>query len=273
MLCTLAGPRRSLSSRDIVSPSRSPTVFSYEDLDDYFEGSKNDAAAYILNNVCIAYLDPAKNSPLSPLPSQHRQHHQHRLQSDTNPFFLDNFVEMRDNRCSKCHRFKKDPPSPDLGHEGSHTESKCKLAHHPFPCDFIDGDDNICEFHSDDGEENTQNYELLAKDFGDKLGVQNQELDQLKAEMLEMRRLVANLRPTASPGISLLPGSAQCSGSTITTVTTSITSPQVSVVLPTATTPSVAGNLPHTGQGSLASAAQELIHLNRSDVPGAGLPG
>ena len=237
LVYTLAGSLRSLRSGDIASPSGSPKVFSF-DIEDNCYDPKTEAAAYILNDSCIAYIDPSKNNPLSPLPSQlqnqHREHHQYRLQSDTNPYFLDNLVGMKETRCSRCHRFKKDPPNPDLGHEGSHTESKCKLAHHPFPCDFID-DDTVCEYHTD---ENTgvPDYETLAREFEDKLGVQNEELVGLIAEMQEMRRMVASMKPTANPG------SAVCSSSTDTTVTTSITTPQMSVIPPTAFS-SAPGNL------------------------------
>ena len=83
---------------------------------------------------------------------------------------------MRDNRCSKCHRYKKDPPTPDLSHDGSHAGSKCKLDHHPSPCDYEDEAGNVCvpTDSLEPGEDS------IAKEIEGKFSAQSLELDQLK---------------------------------------------------------------------------------------------
>ena len=277
-LHTLAGRQRSLSG-DPITPScrrkRTPKDWSYKALNRYFGGSLTEAASHLANNVCNSYLDPARNNPLSPLPRLSRR--QHRLQTDTNPYFLDSPIKMVENRCSRCHRYKKDAPSADLGHDGSQAESKCKLEHHPFPCDFIDVDGNVCEIHADEGpaDKGAPDYNDLAKEFEGKFNAQSTELDQLRSCMLEMKKMVSSMRLTANPKDSLATSTAQSTGSTATTSTASITSPQVSLLSPPQTGLGSVGTRSASGApGSLTSEAQSLLHLNdRSGVTGAGLQG
>ena len=67
-----------------------------------------------------------------------------RLRSDTNPEFPDMPAKMPDERCSRCHRYRKNAPTPDVSHVGSAAESRCKLDHHPAPCDFWDEEGSPC---------------------------------------------------------------------------------------------------------------------------------
>ena len=275
---TLAGRQRSLSG-DPVTPSlhkRPHNKWSYKELNDYFGGSLTEAASHLASNVCNTYLDPANNNPLSPLPRHPRRL---RLHTETNPHFLDLPLKMVDNRCTRCHRYKKDAPSPDLGHDGSQAESKCKLEHHQFPCDYIDGDDNVCEFHTDEGaadkDQAVGEAAALAKEFERKFNVQSQELGQMRSEMMEMSRMMGSMRSMANPKDSLATSTAQSQGSTATTSTSSITSPQISVLLAPTTGLGAVGNAAvSVSPGSLFSEAQNLIHVNgRSGVTGAGLQG
>ena len=276
-LHTLAGRQRSLSG-DPVTPSLRPkNEWTYKELNDYFGGSLTEAASYLANNVCNTYLDPANNNPLSPLPRQHRQF---RLHTETNPHFLDSPLKMVDNRCSRCHRYKKDAPSPDLGHDGSQAESKCKLAHHQFPCDYIDVDDNVCEFHTDEGaagnDQTAGDAAALGKEFERKFNDQSHELGQLRSDMKEMSRMMSSMRLMANPkdSLSLATSTAQSVGSTSTTSTSSITNPRVSLLPPTTGLGSVGNTAVPVSPGSLYSEAQNLIHVNdRSGVAVAGLQG
>ena len=159
---TLAGRQRSLSWDPTapLSNRRPQSEWSYEELDRFFGGSITEAASHLATNICNSYLDPSKANPLSPLPHSRRPQ---RLHTDTDPLFLDLDLKMVENRCSRCHRFKKDPPSPELGHDGSQAESKCKLEHHPFPCNFIETDDTVCEFHTNEHFEDTNATANAAK--------------------------------------------------------------------------------------------------------------
>ena len=270
----LAGRQRSLSG-DPTTPSsrkRDPKEWTYSALNNYFGGSLTEAASHLATNVCNSYLDPARNNPLSPLPTVKKR----RLYTETNPNFLDPSGKMVENRCSRCHRYKKDAPSTDVGHEGSHAESKCKLKHHPFPCDYIDGDDNVCEIHTDEGDNDpAAEAAALTNEFEGKFDAQSKELHQLKLDMLEMRRAMSSLRPLASPKDSLSTTMAQTGGSSSTTTTASITSPQVSLSLPTTSGSDIVSSVPSSlAHGSLTSDAQNLLLLNvRSGATGAGLPG
>ena len=49
-----------------------------------------------------------------------------------------------------------------LDHGGSLAGSKCKLDHHPFPCDFSDHDDNVCKFHVAEGDDTEDQTGALA---------------------------------------------------------------------------------------------------------------
>ena len=98
--------------------------------------------------MCKSYLDPLRNNPLSPLPTLAGKSRK-RLHTETNPFFLDKSSKMTGDRCTRCHRYKKDPPDVDLGHDGSQAESKCRLEHHPFPCDFFDEEGAACTAEAD----------------------------------------------------------------------------------------------------------------------------
>ena len=104
-------------------------------------------------NVCKSYLDPVRDNPLSPIPCQTSKQ-RYRLHTDTDPLFLDFPTKMRENRYTRCHRYKKDPPSIDVSHIGSQAESKCKLDHHPSPCDYISEDGSACVAHSEDLDDN-----------------------------------------------------------------------------------------------------------------------
>ena len=164
---------------------KTPKNWTHEE--GYFE-TKTEAADYILDYVCNSYLDPTENNPLVPLPAVSLRYN--RLESDTDPFFLDFPFKMVENRCSRCHRYKKDPPSPDLGHEGSQAESKCKLEHHPFPCDHIGEDDKVCEFHVDEGDEREHaaaDIGALAQEFEGRFHAQSAEINDLKKHMLDIK--------------------------------------------------------------------------------------
>ena len=174
---------------------------------------------------------------------------------------------MVENRCSRCHRFKKDPPSPELGHDGSQAESKCKLEHHPFPCNFIETDDTVCEFHTNEHFEDTNATANAAKaaDIEGKFHAQSLELGQMKAEMLEMRNLMVSMRTMPATTASLANISVQA---TVTSVTTAITSTTTSLLGPQVSI------LQQPGHGSLTSDAQNLIELNnRGGVTGNVLQG
>ena len=171
---------------------------------------------------------------------------------------------MRDNRCSKCHRYKKDPPTPDLSHDGSHAGSKCKLDHHPSPCDYEDEAGNVCvpTDSLEPGEDS------IAKEIEGKFSAQSLELDQLRTEILDMRRMMGSMRPSA-PSSASLATSTPMSG---TGTTMSITAPKMSLLQTPAN-----GAAPGTvsgGNGSLVAAAQNLISVNeKSGTPDIRLDG
>ena len=267
--CTLAGRKRSLSW-DPTKPSsrRKPQKgWTYQALDRFFGGSLTEAASHLTTNVCNSYLDPAKNNPLSPVPRLTRSR-QYRLATDTNPQFLDSPEKMRENRCSRCHRYKKDSPCPDVGHEGSQGESKCKLDHHPPPCDYLEEDGSPCTAHTS-GDSNAaaiaQDAAAKAMEMEGKFTAQTQEMIQLRAEMSEMRQMMGSMRMTANPGASLAATSSQSGSATLPT--TSLVAPRVSLLQPQTT-------VAVTGQGVLLSEAQNLIQLNdRGGVAGNNLQG
>ena len=140
---TLADRQRTYSGEKVRRNTRKqpPEGWTPEALDRYFFGSKTEAASHLANNICKAYLDPEAGNPLSPLPPQR----QSRLLSETNPRFLDSSAKMVDDRCTRCHRYKKNAPSVDLSHVGSKGESQCKLDHYPLPCDYVDDDGKPCD--------------------------------------------------------------------------------------------------------------------------------
>ena len=267
---TLAGRKRSLSWDPTKPSSRKKPQgdWTYQALDRFFGGSLTEAASHLTTNVCNSYLDPANNNPLSPVPRPTRSR-QYRLPTETNPQFLDSPEKMRENRCSRCHRYKKDPPSSDVGHEGSQGESKCKLDHHPPPCDYLDEDGAHCTAHTsgdDDSAALGQEAAAKAMEMEEKFTAQTKEMIQLKAEMSELRQMMGSLRMPATPGASLA-ATASLTAGAATYPTTSLVAPRVSL-LQSQTTAAV------TGQGALLSEAQNLIQLNdRGGVAGNNLQG
>ena len=241
----------------------------------YFGGSLTEAASHLATNVCNSYLDPIKNNPLSPIPPLAGKRRS-RLTTDTNPHFLDTPPKMAGDRCSRCHRYKKDPPTVDVGHDGSQAESKCRLAHHPFPCDFVDGDGDACTAEaSTEGDEEAERHAQLAaaaakkaNDMENQLEKQSSQMEEMKRQMHEMRQMMGSMRMPADTRSSLAsscvatPAGQITGGSTVTTA--SITAPQPSLL------PRVAG----VGIGSLLTDAQDLINVNEADGPAVNsLPG
>ena len=188
---------------------------------------------------------------------------------------------MRDTRCSRCHRFKKDPPTAAVGHDGSPAESRCKLDHHPFPCDFLEEDGSPCNAHASGGggggittTDNPAMDAALASEITGKFTAQNLEMERLKSEMMEMRQMMGSMRMMANPGASLSTSTAQTSTMGSTTTTTSLSGPQVSLLPPTSNlsfTPVPAASNART---DLLTEAQNLVQLNdRSGVTGNNLHG
>ena len=126
------------------------------------------------------------------------------------------------DRCSRCHRYKKNAPTADVSHVGSKGESQCKLNHFPAPCDFLDDDGAACDYT-----EGNENYldqdEVIEKNkLEDKLTEQAVKMDQLQNDMAEMKRLLMATRlPQTSLGSLAVTTTTQSS----TTTTQSITSP------------------------------------------------
>ena len=98
------------------------------------------------------------------------------------------------DRCSRCHRYKKNAPTADVCHVGSKGESQCKLNHFPAPCDFLDDDGAACDYT--EGEENFHDQdEVIEKNkLEDKLTEQAVKMDQLQNDMAEMKRLLMATR-------------------------------------------------------------------------------
>ena len=164
-------------------------------------------------------------------------------------------AKMRDNRCSKCHRYKKDPPSPELGHEGCHAGSKCKLDHHPDPCDYEDEAGNACV-----PSDNSASDEAVSKEIEGKISAQSLELDQLRAEMLEMKRMVGSMRHSAPSTASLATSTTQFG--TVTTTTHS--GPRMSLLQPPMS--SLGAGASSLSTWELSAAAQQLINVDGNSV-------
>ena len=96
-----------------------PEGWTQDALERYFFGSQLEAASHLANNICKSYLDPKAGNPLSPLPPPR----QSRLRSETDPRILDSSFKMGVDRCTRCHRYKKNSPTPDVSHVGSKGES------------------------------------------------------------------------------------------------------------------------------------------------------
>ena len=228
------------------------------------------------NNICEAYLDPEAGNPLSPLPPKR----QSRLISLTDPKFLDYSIEMVEDRCTRCHRYKKNAPSPDVSHVGSKGESQCKLDHYPAPCDYIEEDGRVCE-HTEETQTDQTNVKEQEEsshraEMQGKLDNQSQQMDQLKSELAEMKRMVmAQRSPPTSHG-SLAPAttatSLQSQTYTTQSITSSISSP--ATTLPSQSIPGAAG----AAGGGIMSDANKLLQLNlqsedsRADLGGYGGP-
>ena len=178
---------------------------------------------------------------------------------------------MRENRCTRCHRYKKDPPSSDLGHEGSHAESKCRLDHHPSPCDHVDENGALCSYVPNTVPGAQGESAGNTGDMEDKLTAQSLEMNQLKADMLNMRQMVESMRLPASTTASLSMG-VSTGMTTATTTTSSQYVPRPSLLL---TPASGAGSLaPSSGQFSLHNEAQDLITKNaKNNQSASSLPG
>ena len=242
-----------------MDPEKKPRGgWTYAALNKVFGGSNTEAASYLATNICKAYFDPSRNNHPSPLPRFSVQK-KRRLRSDTNPEFLDSPLKMPEDRCSRCHRYKKNSPTPDVSHVGSAAESKCKLDHHPAPCDFLDDEGGPCT--AVDGgisavEEEALETAKKSKELEAKFSSQEIELQQMKAEMQEMRKMVGALRPTANPRDTLL--TTASTASSVTTETTTSFSVPRSSILP-----------PNTGSHTdLVSAAQSLIQMNEKGAAG-----
>ena len=206
------------------------------------------------------YLDPNKNNPLSPIPSCGNTR-TYRLNTDTNPFFLESPVKMS-TRCSRCHRYKKAAPSPELGHDGSQAESKCRLDHHPCPCDYVDDNGDGCNFNF---EKVTATSEADSRAYLEsQMSAQAAEMRDLKGEMAELRRLLGSLRTGPSPSDSLASLPPQNES---TTVTQSLFAPVPSLLQP----PTAA--VTSCGRGTFTSEAQKLIDMNeKSGTAYSALP-
>ena len=160
------------------SRSEPPGGWTRESLDTIFFGSLIEGVSNFTDKVFASYLEPAKENPLSPLPPLRRQS---RTLSGSLLPFPDLSVKMGEDRCSRCHRFKKNPPTTEVSHVGSKGESLCKLDYHPEPFDYVDETGNACAHSYSEKivEENA---------LGDKVASQALEMQQLKFELLEMKR-------------------------------------------------------------------------------------
>ena len=192
--------------------------------------------------IVAGFLDPLAANPVTP------------LQSPTSPAGSQIlFPKMSPvDRCSVCHRYKKNAPNPELNHAGSKGESKCKLDHFPSPCDFTDEDGNPCAFVES---ENTNTDEIdVNTQVQNTLAVQALEMSSLKTDLAEIKRMIMSNRTPPSTGASLAVTTTTPSCHTSTTTTSSITTPQMS-------------NTIQSGAGSAAglglqSAAQDLLLQN-----------
>lgn len=179
---------------------------------------------------------------------------------------------MAGDRCSKCHRYKKDPPTPEIGHDGSHAESKCHLDHHPFPCDFVDSESNPCTAQATLEKEMEASRQVedakRAEEMENKLTSQSSEMEELKNQMLEMRHMLSSMRPAADTRSSLV-----TTHSIVTSAPHSIAVTTIASSGATGSRPSVLPS-PVTSTADLVADAQSLLHLNqRPPPPGSHLPG
>ena len=229
----LAGRHRTFTGEKVKRNSRKPPPegWTEEALDRYFFGSQLEAASHLANNVFKAYLDPEANNPLSPLPPKRQPRvsftPKSRLFSETDPRFLD-FRKMGEDRCTRCHRYKKNAPTSDVSHVGSKGESQCKLDHYPAPCDFIDDDGTLCDHSSEKQPSETgldSADDLHKREMEDRLSQQALQMEKLQCDLAEMRRLMLTNRPPAPSQGSLAPTTTTTSTSHTVTSTQSITSP------------------------------------------------
>ena len=160
---------------------------------------------------------------------------------------------MPEDRCSRCHRYKKNAPSPELSHVGSQGESKCKLDHHPSPCDYTDENGEVCNAESNETIDDEPATKENVRQMEEKFSQQSLDLDRMRSEMEEMRKMMGSMRMTASPRDSL--------------VTTTATAPAYSTVFSANSTvpqPSVVPlhQVRSSAAGILTSEAQSLLLAN-----------
>ena len=153
--------------------------------------------------------------------------------------------------------YKKDPPSPELGHDGCHTESKGKLDHHPAPCDYVDEAGNTCV-----PSDNTVSENAAAKEIEGKISAQSLELEQLRAEMLDMRRMVGSLRPAPPATASLATNTGQFG----TVTTTSNSGSRMSLLSPQMSNTGAGAHSLSTVESS--AAAHQLTNINENNASG-----
>jgi hypothetical protein len=217
--------------------------------------SHSEAFSHFKTEVAKKELGPVKNSLLLPLPDLTRtpQTRGRLFSIDTNPLFLDSPVNMPEDRCSRCHRYKKNAPSPELSHVGSQGESKCKLDHYPSPCDYTDENGEVCNAESNETIDDEPATKENVRQMEEKFSQQSLDLDRMRSEMEEMRKMMGSMRMTASPRDSL--------------VTTTATTPAYSTVFSANSTvpqPSVVHlhQVRSSAAGILTSEAQSLLLAN-----------
>ena len=221
-------------------------------MDKLFFSSVTEGASHYVDCLFAGYLDPEADNPLTPLSSPTK------LQESS----LDISLNMSPNdRCSVCHRYKKNAPNPDLNHAGSKGESKCKLDHFPSPCDFVDDDGNPCayvesETNEDETDVNTQ--------VQNKLAAQAVEMSTLKSDLADIKRILMANRTPPSSGASLAvttTSTPSCQTSTVTTQ--SILTPLTSL----GTSAAAGGASTAAGFGLLSDAANNLLLQNEDTQP------
>ena len=195
--------------------SRRKATWTPAEVDDFFGGSLTEAASHLVTNIAEKYLDPRRGNPLSPLPSPEKQHsqHQHRLWSDTDPFFLDSVVTMTVRRCTLCHNYIDGAPNPNLTHVGKFGPD-CTSDHHPAPCDYTQRESGPCKFYGDSQAVDTEvgdlsNEQLQVRDKNRQeeldrmagelvsLKAKQVEFDQMSAELAEMRNMIKSINRAA----------------------------------------------------------------------------
>ena len=163
------------------------------------------------------------------------------------------------DRCSVCHRYKKNAPSSELSHAGSKGESCCKLDHFPAPCDFVDEEGSHCAYVETESESNRISGTNDNTGVKETLAAQALEMGQLKSDLADIKRMLMASRPLPDTSASLAQmTTTTASSQTSTTLTTqSISSPVCTQLPPGSTAAGPAGNL------NLLEEANKLLLVNK----------